>query len=383
MCALRKSDAQPGSVCLPSSSVESVVEAAGARGLPALPNPSLLTRRLLGLRGCKRHLSPSTRRKREMTPTDRKDASYWDKRRKNNEAAKRSREKRRFQDLVLEGQLLALSKQNTQLRAEVLTLQYHIVMGGEPVPVHASLPLAPSQYLKPSPSQPSLWSANTTPLLTEQRGLEELLKGTRVSRSAISGHSSPGPRASQASPGPPNYLRLPGLSQWNECIPEQRPPESSSFTKANKHDKPLGQQLCSGGSGEPKPESAVHQVSSSKDLPGDVEFPSTSKHYHLPPSPHFYPPPHSSFSSSPPLPPPSWLLPGRGHSAVPGSRLLPWGAPCLHPTPLYPNLPFYLPLDDPDMRHQGLDKHKNFKSTISTLSAELAQLRRYFSAENC
>ncbi|XP_061414115.1 uncharacterized protein LOC133346507 [Lethenteron reissneri] len=50
--------------------------------------------------------SASGRRKREFTPSEKKDASYWDKRRKNNEAAKRSREKRRLNDLVLETRVL-------------------------------------------------------------------------------------------------------------------------------------------------------------------------------------------------------------------------------------------------------------------------------------
>uniref|UniRef100_A0A4W6FSF9 BZIP domain-containing protein n=1 Tax=Lates calcarifer TaxID=8187 RepID=A0A4W6FSF9_LATCA len=71
------------------------------------------------------HASPVTRRKREMVPADRKDSTYWDKRRKNNEAAKRSREKRRLNDLMLEGQLLALTEENAQLRAHVLSMQYH------------------------------------------------------------------------------------------------------------------------------------------------------------------------------------------------------------------------------------------------------------------
>uniref|UniRef100_A0A3P9NU04 BZIP domain-containing protein n=1 Tax=Poecilia reticulata TaxID=8081 RepID=A0A3P9NU04_POERE len=94
-------------------------------GLVPVTRPSLLARRLVRLRACRSHLSPVRRRKREMIPADKKDATYWDKRRKNNEAAKRSREKRRINDLLMEGQLLALSEENAQLRAQVLNLQYH------------------------------------------------------------------------------------------------------------------------------------------------------------------------------------------------------------------------------------------------------------------
>ncbi|XP_078280202.1 nuclear factor interleukin-3-regulated protein-like [Rhinoraja longicauda] len=65
----------------------------------------------------------NSRRKREFMPEERKDASYWEKRRKNNEAAKRSREKRRVHDLVLERKMLVLSDENACLRAELLTLK--------------------------------------------------------------------------------------------------------------------------------------------------------------------------------------------------------------------------------------------------------------------
>ncbi|KAI5101573.1 nuclear factor, interleukin 3 regulated, member 4 [Silurus meridionalis] len=62
------------------------------------------------------------RRKREFTPEEKKDACYWEKRRKNNEAAKRSREKRRANDFMLETRLVALSEENAALRAELLAL---------------------------------------------------------------------------------------------------------------------------------------------------------------------------------------------------------------------------------------------------------------------
>ncbi|XP_034386853.1 uncharacterized protein si:dkey-172o19.2 [Cyclopterus lumpus] len=112
-----------GAPCQPSSSVESsgYLEPDPDSGL-LLPvtRSSLLTRRLLRLRA--RGSSPVARRTREMIPTEQKDSAYWDKRLKNNEAAKRSRDKRRLSDLELEGQLLALSDENKQLRAQVLNL---------------------------------------------------------------------------------------------------------------------------------------------------------------------------------------------------------------------------------------------------------------------
>lgn len=65
----------------------------------------------------------SCRRKREFIPDEKKDAMYWEKRRKNNEAAKRSREKRRLNDLVLENKLIALGEENATLKAELLALK--------------------------------------------------------------------------------------------------------------------------------------------------------------------------------------------------------------------------------------------------------------------
>ncbi|KAG8003605.1 Nuclear factor interleukin-3-regulated protein [Nibea albiflora] len=65
------------------------------------------------------------RRKREFIPEDKKDALYWEKRRKNNEAAKRSREKRRMNDYVLESHLMALKEENARLSTELMTLKLH------------------------------------------------------------------------------------------------------------------------------------------------------------------------------------------------------------------------------------------------------------------
>lgn len=65
------------------------------------------------------------RRKREFIPEEKKDALYWEKRRKNNEAAKRSREKRRMNDHVLETHLVALKEENTRLSAELMAIKLH------------------------------------------------------------------------------------------------------------------------------------------------------------------------------------------------------------------------------------------------------------------
>lgn len=67
--------------------------------------------------------SSTCRRKREFIPDEKKDNLYWERRRKNNEAAKRSREKRRLNDMVLENKLMALGEENATLKAELLSLK--------------------------------------------------------------------------------------------------------------------------------------------------------------------------------------------------------------------------------------------------------------------
>lgn len=66
---------------------------------------------------------PTLRRQREFMPEEKKDTVYWEKRRKNNEAAKRSREKRRLNDVAIEGRLAMLLEENAVLRAELQALK--------------------------------------------------------------------------------------------------------------------------------------------------------------------------------------------------------------------------------------------------------------------
>lgn len=67
--------------------------------------------------------STNCRRKREFIPDEKKDNLYWERRRKNNQAAKRSREKRRLNDMVLENKLVVLGEENASLKAELLSLK--------------------------------------------------------------------------------------------------------------------------------------------------------------------------------------------------------------------------------------------------------------------
>ena len=68
-------------------------------------------------------LNSQNRRLREFTPEDQKDQIYWAKRRKNNEAAKRSREKRRLNCLILSHQVLRLASENKKLKMELIRIR--------------------------------------------------------------------------------------------------------------------------------------------------------------------------------------------------------------------------------------------------------------------
>lgn len=87
---------------------------------------------------------PIMRRQREFMPEEKKDTVYWEKRRKNNEAAKRSREKRRLNDVAIEGRLTMLLEENAILRAELQALKLRFgllpsVCGSRTLPLQALL----------------------------------------------------------------------------------------------------------------------------------------------------------------------------------------------------------------------------------------------------
>lgn len=102
----------------------------------------------------------TSRRKREFISDEKKDASYWEKRRKNNEAAKRSREKRRLNDMVLENRVMALNEENVRLKTELLQLKLRFGL------ISASSYMEKSQQISNSAAEAnagSNGSANGTP----------------------------------------------------------------------------------------------------------------------------------------------------------------------------------------------------------------------------
>lgn len=64
-----------------------------------------------------------SRKQREFIPENKKDDGYWEKRRKNNEAARRSREKRRIHDMALENRIMELTRENCKVRNELILIK--------------------------------------------------------------------------------------------------------------------------------------------------------------------------------------------------------------------------------------------------------------------
>lgn len=315
--------------CLPSSTGEistSKDEPGSLSRILPITGSSALARRLFQIQSYRNPLVPSRRRKREMTPAEKKDASYWVKRRKNNEAAKRSREKRRLNDFMLEGQLLALSEENAQLRAEVLSLQYHMGIGRG---LDVNHPMMPFHYPVASHLKPSLWGLGT---------------GT----------------AALSPEGPERYPSWPQHSSSPFISPLRVPPKNADLPSQVSHLDDNADRVESDPASHP-------QVSSSNDPPSHPQlFPA-----------------HRAPTASPP---PPQLLPGLSHSATQhNNQMLPWNLSSLRPSPLHPNWPLSLPLSlrDTDGSRNGGRSLWNFNSRYSMLSAEISgQLRRIFCPEN-
>ncbi|KAI4899979.1 hypothetical protein NFI96_001447 [Prochilodus magdalenae] len=299
-------------------------ESISARRLVPLPGRFLLAGRLLHFQSYRGSLIPSRRRKREMTPAEMKDDLYWDKRRKNNEAAKRSREKRRLNDLMLESQLLALSEENAQLRAELLSLQYHVGLGRG-----ADIPPAPFHYPTQPHLQSSLWGLNAG---IPQADLYQCWPQSSSCSATSSTHIPSQKNPQRSGSIPPHALSLDQPAE--QSTHRSRPSETDSATH--------------------------QQVSSTNDPSSEQESSSSDS---------------SSPSSLTTQPTQNWLLSGLNNPSNQHNNLhLQWGSSCLRPSPLHARWP--LPLRDSDGSHRGVNSFWNINGTFSMLSAEISQLRR-------
>ncbi|KAI9547686.1 hypothetical protein NQZ68_014952 [Dissostichus eleginoides] len=315
------SRAGPGAVapCQPSSSSSSVESTGCTEPDPGLLLPvtqsSVLARRLLNLRA---YSSSVTRRKREMIPNEKKDSNYWVKRKKNNEAARRSREKKRLSELMVDGQLLALSEENTQLRAKLLSMQYHSSLGAKRRTSASATSNVPSS---PAVFQPGLWGNN---------GSNAFSLEAKIHRFSSTGVGGFNPHSSLFSQG---FSPLSGPRVLSEAEMD-----------------------------------AQRQVSSNDDIHKSTDA-SSLRAFLPPPDPlHHDPLHHASIRS-----PGSWLLPHMNPSAVCNNFLLPWRSSYLPPPGVYPGLPLYIQ----ERQGQGLGVEADtqlggFKSRFSRAPAGLS-----------
>ncbi|KAM7388403.1 hypothetical protein PAMP_024579 [Pampus punctatissimus] len=350
---------RPGATtpCQPSSSSSSSVDPDPGLLFP-VTRSHLMVRRLLHIRTCSSHVSPVPRRKREMIPADKKDDTYWDKRRKNNEAAKRSREKRRLNDLMLEGQLLALSEENTQLRAKVLSLQYNSSQGAEKCkPAASALSLSARPAYTPTFLQSGLWGnsrSNPAAVRQQETGIHPFEEKSSCFGEVGSGFNPQSPHD--------------GLLSGN-CVSQK-----GIFPFSG----PRVLSLLDGGRSAEAEMDAQLQVSSSNNIPNSTDASSHPTSYIR----AFLPPPDTVHQASIlSYPPQNWLVPHLYHSAVCNNLMLPWQSLHLAPPDVYPDQPLYLQ----QAQGQGLcvdeDIQRGFKSRFGSAPAVLSQLKMHLSPD--
>ncbi|XP_073331792.1 uncharacterized protein [Pagrus major] len=296
---------------------------------------SLLARRLLRLRACSSH-GPVSRRKREMIPPDKKDAAYWDKRQKNNEAAKRSREKRRLNDLMVEGQLLALSDENARLRAQVLSLQYHSRLSADKS--KAASAETSTWSLSPRPTHiPALLQAGLSSPASYLGQQERAIHQFEASARGVGGFDP------QTSLAQQSLFHFPGL--------RVRSPRAVLEAEME----------------------AQRQVSYSDDIPQTTDASSGRAFLPTPDTLH-----HASILS---YPPPNWLVPHVKHPAMCNNFLLPWRSSYRAPPAVYPGLPLYVQERQGPALGVEADIQKGLKSRFSSAPAGLSQVEMHLTPD--
>lgn len=144
----------------------------------------------------------SQRKQREFIPDNKKDESYWDRRRRNNEAAKRSREKRRFNDMILETRVVELSKENHILKAQLAAIKDKFGIVGENM-------VSVEQVLATLPSSEQVLSLTKRPKLSTATPViyppTQSSVPTSVIHQPVSGLASPPPPIHHPSYSTPSH----------------------------------------------------------------------------------------------------------------------------------------------------------------------------------
>lgn len=172
-----------------------------------------------------------TRKAREFIPESKKDEKYWERRRKNNEAAKRSREKRRQNDALMEQEIAELKHQNEVLMREnaALLRELAALKAKDGVGVlEAPPPPPPPPQLQTLPTQSSTMppAVNALDLLALQR----LLSAFASNCNGVAARPAATPHATESVEDSP--LDLSGgkiaILQQN-CLPHPSPISQSTL----------------------------------------------------------------------------------------------------------------------------------------------------------
>lgn len=173
----------------------------------------------------------SQRKQREFIPDAKKDESYWDRRRRNNEAAKRSREKRRFNDMVLEQRVVELTKENHVLKAQLEAIKdKYNICGENLVSVDQIMATLPTSEQVLSITKRTKLSHGTSP----SRGTPLLYPDTPspVPTSVIHQNIS-----TTVSPPPPQIQQQQPQQQQQtqQLMSSQSPPQSAAVLQHHPH----------------------------------------------------------------------------------------------------------------------------------------------------
>ncbi len=95
--------------------------------------------------------------KDSLPPDEQKDGNYWLKRTRNNEAAKRSRQRKRMEEHHLESRAVALQRENDKLKAALSAVHHHhSTAQSNPMDAAFGFPLGlPSDYYPRSLAVPT------------------------------------------------------------------------------------------------------------------------------------------------------------------------------------------------------------------------------------
>lgn len=197
-------------------------------------------------------ISGSVSGRRRSIPDNDKTDAYWEKRRRNNEAAKRSREKRRYNDMAMEAKLFELSKENNILKSELTTIKHHKPSSNgasfQPIVQQPAPPKPVIATVTPSTSLPLPGSiASVMPQLGAALGTNPAAAHLHTSPPILPTISSLAANPLLAAVVPPillqaaaavHHQRLHGVFEPHSPLPKQHSPDSTG----NVDDRCIGNQ---------------------------------------------------------------------------------------------------------------------------------------------